>query len=78
MTSQEKYGDKNFNNRNKCKETCIEKYGVEHHQQNKEISRKTVQTQCDRYGGVFHPSKVKATNKFKYGCEYHYKIPMWL
>ena len=28
-TKQEKYGDKHYNNRQKCKETCQQKYGVD-------------------------------------------------
>ena len=36
----ERYGDENYNNQEKHKETCLNKYGVEHHNKNPEIANK--------------------------------------
>jgi hypothetical protein len=39
-TKDEKYGDSNYNNRNKYKETCLERFGVENPTQNPSIHEK--------------------------------------
>jgi hypothetical protein len=49
-TKKEKYGDVNYNNRDKARQTCIEKYGVSHHWENKEIRNKIKETNLEKYG----------------------------
>jgi len=75
-TKLEKYGNKHYNNREKMKETCFEKYGVENTSKIKEIQDKWKQTNLERYGveNVFQSEeikeKIKNTNLEKYGVEY--------
>ena len=70
ITKLERYGDKDFNNREKFKETCLEKYGFENPMQNDKIKEKTKNTQYEKYGGFFNPEQFIKTNLEKYGCEY--------
>lgn len=42
LTKLETYGDENYNNRDKYKETCIEQFGVENPSQNAEIHTKKI------------------------------------
>jgi hypothetical protein len=65
-----------INCKNKAKQTCLNKYGVDHPSQNKEVMEKFKQTCLDKYG-VEHPSQNKEVReKFKqtclknWGCEY--------
>jgi hypothetical protein len=67
------------NKLNKFKESCLEKYGVEHVSQSKEIMKKAKETMKERYG-VEHAlqnkeiySKAKETFKEKYGTEHPMK-----
>lgn len=69
-TKLEKYGDKNYNNRDKFKLTCEQIYGVDNPQKVKEINDRTVATQNELYGGVFNPTQFKLTNIEKYGVDY--------
>lgn len=41
-TKLEKYGDENYNNSEKNSKTCLERFGVEHPLQNKDIQKKSV------------------------------------
>ena len=79
MLKLERYGDPNYNNRDKSKETCIEKYGVENPHQNKDIISKCENTCLEKYG-VTNPNKTKEvrdkiekTNLKRYGatCSLH-------
>lgn len=69
-TKFEKYGDENYNNRDKFKSTCVQTYGVDNPQKVKEINDRTVKTQNELYGGAFNPTQFKLTNIEKYGVEY--------
>lgn len=51
-TKLEKYGDANYNNFEKCKQTCLDKFGVASPLANKEIHNKTINTQKEKYGGT--------------------------
>ena len=42
ITKEERHGDKNYNNREKYKETCVERFGVENPSQNAEVHEKKV------------------------------------
>lgn len=79
MLKLERYGDPNYNNRDKSKSTCIEKYGVENPHQNKDIIAKCENTCLEKYG-VTNPNKTKEvrykinkTNLERYGatCSLH-------
>lgn len=74
-TKLEKYGDKKYNNREKAKETTIQKYDVENVYQNEEIKRKIRETNLKKYG-VEYPSQspqIQETqcrnNLLKYGVK---------
>lgn len=49
-TKLERYGDANYNNREKAVETSLERYGVENPFQAEEIKEKSKQTMLKRYG----------------------------
>lgn len=78
-TKTELYGNKNFNNRKKSTETCLDKYNVENPQQNKEIKDKTKITNLKTYGfdvaskNKKVQEKTKETNLIKWGslCTLH-------
>lgn len=42
ITKEKIYGDENYNNRSKYKETCVERFGVENPSQNAEVHEKKV------------------------------------
>jgi len=48
-TKLEKYSDENYNNRDKAKETYLEKTGYSNPQQNPIISKKSIKTKKERY-----------------------------
>ena len=67
MTNKEKYGDENYNNREKCKQTCLDKYGVDNVQKDKDIKQKAVDTIKNSYGYNVILDKVREKNLEKYG-----------
>lgn len=74
-TKKEKYGDSTFTNREKCKQTVRERYGVDNVYASKEVLEKKKQVYLDHYG-VDNPFKVKevrekgkATMMSRYGYE---------
>lgn len=70
-TKLKKYGDENYNNREKYKNTCKTKYGVENTFQSDEVKEKIK----NQYGGLYHTQtdsfkeKSKNTRLLKYGDE---------
>ena len=62
---------------NKSKETCLNKYGTEYALSNKDIRKKIISTNIDKYGfeNVFQNKEIieksKETCKKKYGCEHY-------
>ena len=48
----EKYGDSGYNNREKAKETCLEKYGVENVSQIAGVQERNSKLKKERYGSV--------------------------
>lgn len=58
QNSIKKYGEGNYNNRKKCKETCLKKYGVDNIFKTKEAQNKYKQTCLEKYG-VDNSFKVK-------------------
>ena len=70
------FGDENFVNKEKIKQTCLEKYGVKHVLQVDVVKEKIKQTCLEKYG-VENPAqaieikeKAKQTCLEKYGVEY--------
>ena len=75
-TKIKRYGYATFNNRDKCKNTLLEKYGVDNVMKIPEVKEKAVQTNLERYGET-NPSKSKeiidkisATSQEKYNVEF--------
>lgn len=78
-TKEQRYGDHRYNNRAKCKKTCLEKYGCEYSGQAKSVRAKIEATLIERYGAIGFASeqirdKVRQSNLERYGTE----IPMQL
>lgn len=75
-TRLEKYGDENFNNREKSIKTCSEKYGVTHYAMTEEYRIKFEETCLERYGftssnrSEMIKEKKYMTNLNKYGVKY--------
>ena len=76
QTRLEKYGDENYNNREKSKQTCLGKYGVENPFGAYEVKTKIKQTNLKRYG-VEYPlqsaeiQQIRKTNSLKkYGVDH--------
>lgn len=74
-TKKQKYGDENFNNRNKSKETCLDKYGVENSMMIESTKEKSKSTKKEKYGdeNFNNRNKAKETCLDKYGEEHHLK-----
>ena len=70
-TKEKLYGNANFNNREKYKETCLEKYGCENVYQNKEIKNKIKNTKQEKYGDEYYNNReqVYQTNLIKLGVK---------
>ena len=75
LSKKERYGDENYNNKEKYVKTCIEKYGVPSFTQTSEFLEKTKNTNIKKYGtdwGLQNnevKEKGKATKKERYGDE---------
>lgn len=61
-TKQDKYGDENYNNRDKYKETCLDKYGVDCYCKTNDFIDKRKSTYQQNYG-VDSPAKAEAVRK---------------
>lgn len=72
-TKLKRYGDENYNNIEKHKETCLDKYGVDSHFKNKKIKEKIEQICLDKYGVKYNlqnkdiHKKTKKTMEDLYG-----------
>ena len=68
-TKKKRYGDENYNNPEKNKETCIERYGVENVYQREDIKQQIKETKKELYGdeNFNNRNKAKETNLEKYG-----------
>ena len=75
QTSLKRYGNETYNNRTKCKQTCLDKYGVEYVSQSDIYREKYKQTCLERYGVEYVTQskevqdKMKQTNLERYGVE---------
>lgn len=76
LTKIKNFRTKNFNNREKAKETCLKKYGVEYISQVSEVKNKVAETNLKKYGVKCNlltdefKEKAKATNLKRYGTEF--------
>ena len=57
----ERYGDANYNNRDKSKQTCLEKYGVDNVLQQEDIKKQSIETKIKKYGSINHIEKMNET-----------------
>lgn len=72
---KEKYGDSNYNNSQKQKETCLKRYGTTSYTQTDEFKEKVKKSNINKYGcewplqnkSIYE--KVKQTKQIKYGNE---------
>jgi len=53
LTCLKKYGDENYNNRDKFKKTCLDKYGVDHNFKISNVKNKINDTMLERYGTIY-------------------------
>lgn len=58
QTKFDKYGSLGYNNRDKAKKTCLEKYGVDNPKKTEHAKQKTIETCLQRYG-VSQPTQLK-------------------
>jgi hypothetical protein len=79
QTKLERYGDPNYNNNTKRKETFQEKYGCDNVLQNKSMVDKISKTNLEKYGSKWivqskhFEKKSKETCLKKYGVEYSFQ-----
>jgi len=72
-----KYGDKNYNNSEKGKETCLKKYGVTTYSQSQECKEKVKKSNLEKYGYEYAMQSPELKSKFenvmiaKYGTAYY-------
>ncbi|MCM1260541.1 MAG: hypothetical protein NC222_06260 [Staphylococcus sp.] len=77
-TKEQKYGNKNYNNRDKAKQTCLDKYGLENYSLTKDFldkfkdkewvknkSEKTRQTYQEKYGADHYTKTEEYYSKLK-------------
>lgn len=76
QTKEDRYGDKNYNNRDQAKETCLEKYNVINPGQIEEVKDKIVNTMNERYGVNYYTvasdfkEKSERTSLKNYGTKH--------
>ena len=68
----------NIGSREKAKQTCLERYGVEHAMQNKDINDKAKQTCLERYGVNSYTQSQEFKNKTKQTCLERYGVEYYL
>lgn len=72
-TLKERYGDPNYNNREKARQTMIERYGVEHAMQDLGIREKAMATTEKHYGAKCYLISDDCLSKL--GCKIKYSKP---
>jgi len=81
QTKLEKYGDENYNNIEKNKQTCLNRYGVEYSTQISQMKENSKKTLLRKYGvdnaskSDYIKEKKKHTMLNNYGVEYPLQIP---
>jgi hypothetical protein len=76
-SKKEKYGDENFNNREKSKNTMLKKYSVDNSMKLESSKIKSKNTKELKYGDKTFNNRVKAkeTIQDKYGVDHHLQLP---
>lgn len=75
-TCEKLYGDRNYNNREKCKKTNLKRYGFENPFEREDVKDKIKKENLEKYGVEFISQskqiqeKIKLTNLKKYGFEW--------
>lgn len=83
QTKLEKYGDENYNNREKCIETTIKKYGVKNTKQAESAKQKEKETCMQKYGVSSYrktkecEEKIRKTTLEKWGVEHITQSKKW-
>ena len=54
QTKTEKYGSTSYNNKEKYRKTCLDRYGVENPMQSQDIKKKSMETCLERYGNALY------------------------
>lgn len=74
-TSKRLYGDENYNNKEKFRQTCLERYGVENVFQSEDTKKKCEQTKLEKYGDAhfINLEKAKQTCLERYGHEFAFQ-----
>ena len=67
-TKLKRYGDANYNNREKVKQTCLKKYGAENVFASEYGKQKIKKTKLDRYGDEWYHNAEKASKTYKETC----------
>lgn len=62
-SSKERFGDKNYNNREKYRKTNLEKFGTDHPWKNKKILEKCFETSYNRYNERYYFNKKEVKDK---------------
>lgn len=72
LTNELRHGDPNWNNIEKNKSTCINKYGVDNVRKSEYCKRKIKSTKFDRYGdeNYVNISKSRLTNQLNHGVDW--------
>jgi hypothetical protein len=69
-----KYGEKNYNNREKAKKTCLEKYGVDNTFKSEEIKDKIKDSLLEKYGVEYISQNENIKEKKKKTCLKNYGV----
>lgn len=69
-TKLKRYGKSGYNNPEKNKQTCLERYGVDNAMKNKKVQEKSKQTCLEKYGAEYYiTSEIALENKREYICK---------
>lgn len=67
-TKKERYGSSGYNNREKARKTCLEKYGVDNPKKSEDVKRKSEDTCLKRYG-VRCPTQMRSVVEYTHSKE---------
>ena len=75
QTKLEKYGDENYCNIDKCRQTCLQRYGVTCSLQSKQVKEHVEQRQLEKYGIKHYTNREKCRQTMleRYGVEYNWQ-----
>ena len=73
-SKEERYGNKNYNNRDKSKQTCLDKYGVDNPLKVDEIKEQVRLTNNEKYGGNAPACSTEVQEKMQATCLERYGV----